>query len=426
MQSVGDLRSIVERATDRGWGEMRPSSTVRGAAWIEQFETDDRTAAAALLNSIRFASADEVLGGVKAELESLLSGGAQFPLAIFPVLAKEDMQPVRPGALPNDPVAFVDFDPSQALSPAPGSEAHMANLAREVARTHSGRAVIRQGARAPITLARLLDRKVRTLVFVTDYIGSGKQVVDYVATWHRNPTIRSWMSFGWVKLIVVAFSSSPQGLTRVLSAERPPEVRVREIAPSLANLAIWEQERQVERLCTNYAKRADLSRSALGYAKSGGLFASSLSIPNNLPAVLVESKGRWRALFDNRSVATSLVNEIGTYTPVRDLAHELSIAREERLAERFADGDLNPRWASRLAVLALLPSSEHDVARKTGYTLSRVSGVMGSLVELGLIDEDGQPTPQGRQEITQARRRRRIITARLQGSSDLYYPRLTR
>jgi len=99
---------IVERA-NTARGKMRPSLTRRGTAWIEQFETDDRPKAAALLDSVRFASADEVLGGVKTQLESVLRGGAQLPVAVFPVLAKEDMQPLRSGGvLPDQPVAFVD------------------------------------------------------------------------------------------------------------------------------------------------------------------------------------------------------------------------------------------------------------------------------------------------------------------------------
>jgi len=405
---------------------MRPSLTRRGTAWIEQFETDDRPKAAALLDSVRFASADEVLGGVKTQLESVLRGGAQLPVAVFPVLAKEDMQPLRSGGvLPDRPVAFVDYDPSQALSPAPGSEAQMASLVRDVARANIGDGVIRQNAKDPITLDRLRDRRVRSLVFVTDYIGSGKQVVDYLATWHRNPTIRSWMSFGWVKLFVVAFASSPQGLALVERPMRPPAVRVQEIAPSLASLS-GEQERDVERLCINYAKRAKLRKPPLGHAGSGGLFASAISVPNNLPAILIESNGRWKALFENRSVASNLAAEIGTHAPARDLAHELRLAREERLAERFVEGELKPRWVSRLAVLALLPLAKAEIAQKTGYTLSKVDGILDSLREFGLVDVDGHPTPQGRNEIAHARRRRRRITAQLQGSSDPYYPRLTR
>lgn len=302
----------------------------------------------------------------------------------------------------------------------------MAHLAREVARRFEPERVLKQDAKNPITLESLHAARVRTLIFITDYIGSGKQVVDYVSAWRRNPRIRSWMSFGWTKMLVISFAASAVGRTVVQSIPHAPELDVVEIAPSVDAPAEWAQQRDIVDLCMNYARRADLT-DALGFAESGGLFASSLSVPNNLPAILwKEAPGRWMPFFAGRTMSSELASAIGDFTPERDLVHELELEREKRLAERFAEGTVRSRWGPYLAEVALLPADDETVALRLGQSVLRTREIRSVLEQLGLVDADGVPTADGQKAISRSSRRPRTVTAGLSGKDAPYYPRLTR
>jgi hypothetical protein len=408
---------------------VRPSETERGVAWIAQFELDDRPTASALLDSIRVASASVVLAGVRGRLERYIANSSdRLPVAVFPVLAKEDMTLLRPGeTMPEFPVAFHDFDPSQGLPAAPGSEASMANIAREVGRGLIAHEMIKQDVEKPITIGTLREMRAKTLVFITDYIGSGKQVFDYVGAWYRNPTIRSWMSYGLIKSVVISYATSRVGHDAIRAISRAPELEVIEMAPSVGSPAEWQYRRDIVALCEIYAKRADLKEAPLGFADSAGLFASALSVPNNLPAILWESApDRWMPFFEGRTMSAELANAIGDFVPSRDLVHELELAQERRLASRFVDGTVRSRWAPYLAILALLPADDTWVAERTGQTVPKIGAIRAALVQLGLVEANGEQTLSGRRAIERSRRQRRVVTAGLHGSNSPYYPRFTR
>lgn len=408
---------------------VRPSATDSAQSWLAQFDVGDRPAAIALLDSIRVASASSVVAGIRGTLENYLASSRHgLPAAVFPVLAKQDMLPLDPEKpLPESPIAFVDFDPSQSLSAEAGSEALIANLVREVARPLPKVELIRQAQKRPITIDSLYAARCRALVLVTDYIGSGQQVAEYVRAWQRNPRIRSWISFGWLRIVVVAFAASGEGLQRVRDLDRPPEVLIHEAAPSTAAPAEWIQARKIEELCRNYASRARLRRPALGFRGSAGLFATAFSVPNNLPAILIESApGRWVALFEGRTMSAEVSTAIGDFVPSRDIAYELRLARQSRLASRISDTTVNSRWADHLTVLALLPAEDEHLSQHIGKSLPEVRATRLSLIELGLVDSKGHPTDQGRRELQISRRGRRAVTAGLIGSDLPYYPRLTR
>ena len=402
---------------------MKLSMTARAAEWLDQFEVDDRAGAVALLDAVRFIPGGDVVAGVRRTVERFIAeNGEQLPVALVPVLSDEDL--IRPVGAEVDAraTAFIDFDPAQPLANNPGSEALIAQLIGELRRSSAAAWI----SPTPLTLDEMRDLRVRTLVCITDYVGSGQQVLDYVATWYRNTTIKSWCSFGWMKIVVVAYAATLAGKRALDASKLIQDVQVVEIVPGINELRRAGPEGKAEEVCRVYAKRGKV-RPALGHRGSAGLYASSFSVPNNLPAILIRRSDRWMPFFDGRSVPADLADEIGEHRPDADLPGHLEEAGQLRLAARHRDGYIESRWQNFVGVLGLLPRPDEELALALGLDLRAIRNVLESLERLSLIDGSRAVTPAGRRELSAQRRKARSGASVLTPPDPSpYYPRYTR
>lgn len=401
---------------------MELSKTARAAKWLNQFEVDDRGTAEALLDSVRFLQGGEVITGIRRSIEKLLENRQErFPIAIVPIISLEDM--LRADEIDDDAelTAFCGFNPAQPIANDPGSEALVAQLIREI-RKASPSASIFSG---PLTIEEMRASKVRTVLCVTDYIGSGQQVLDYVDTWCRNRTIRSWRSFNWLQIGVISYAATSAGKRAVDTSPYIDFLEVTEIAPSVRELKFSSTEAKIKEVCRLYAKRGKLWP-ALGYRGSAGLFASSFSIPNNLPAILIKKSNKWEPFFDGRSVSTSLSDEIGSHVPGSDISQQLLDAGQIRLAARHRDGHIDRPWQTHMVVLGLLPRTEEQLAVSIGLHLAALKAILVSLERLQLIDSKGRLTSAGYQALASHRRKPRRAPALLTPDPSPYYPRYMR
>lgn len=344
-----------------------------------------------------------------------------LPVALVPVLSLEDFQRSDGEVADARPTAFIDFDPAQPIANNPGSEALIAHLIGELRRGTLGASIVP----APLTLAAMSSCRARTLVCVTDYIGSGQQVLNYVATWYRNTTIKSWRSYGWLKIVVIAYAATEAGKCAVDTSNHIDQVEVLEITPSVDRLRQSDPSGKAEEVCRVYAKRGRVGP-ALGHRDSAGLFASSFSVPNNLPAILIRRSRRWVPFFDGRSVTAELADEIGDYRPDPNLSGQLEDAGQSRLAARHSDGHIEPRWRYFISALALLPRSKEDLALSLGLDLTTTQLILETLKQLNLIDGNSMITPAGRQELRLQRRKPRHGSSLLTPNASPYYPGYSR
>ncbi|MEW1963646.1 hypothetical protein AB0269_14445 [Microbacterium sp. NPDC077644] len=398
---------------------MRLSQTPRAANWLRQFEVDDRDAAVALLDSILYVPGGEVIAGVRRSVEQLATNApGRSPMVLAPMLSKEDMRDPNGEKLPADsePTVFVEFDPDQPLDNMPGSEALFAHLIREMSRGLPEELI----APRPLNLESMRGARVRSLVLITDVIGSGQQALNYIDAWWRHGSLRSWHSYGLMKIMVVAYAATRLGLERVRAHRGVDAVHVQEIVPGLDQALSLNG--RVQEICKRYARRGRLN-GALGFRNSAGLFASSFSVPNNLPAILISRSTRWQPFFDGRSVSADLAAQLEVQRPVVEASRLLAQAGQLRLARRFQDQN---RWGQHLAVLALLPATQHDLALKLGLSLGEVEQTMNSLSSLGLTDDAGQITSAGKQTLERRKKTPRHVSAGLRPDTSPYYPRLKR
>lgn len=389
-----------------------------------QFDESDRRLAQILLDTVRFVTVSEIMRAIGLKLERYThSGTVQEKLAIVPVFSEEDFTPLFVGPFREEgPAMFREFNPCQNLSAAPGSEALVANLIRGVGRRQpEGSTVV-----PAFDLDDLREHQVRTVVCVTDFIGSGQQVVDYVNAWYRNATIKSWHSYRKIRFDVLAYSATASGLARVKNNPRVREVSVVEMAPSLDSPLLDSERTNIENLCRIYRKRGRLKDKPLGYASSGALFASEISVPNNLPPILRCRSSRWRPFFEGRSVSPALATELASRV-IGSLPRTVDNSRKTDLDNVRARSGL-PRldWRPHLEVLQQGGLTNEELAEQLGRPVDAVSASRKFLLGLGLICPNGQATDAGIDALKAGNRRPRQISAGLHGSLSPYYPDLRR
>ncbi len=396
---------------------IKPSETARGRAWLTNFLVEDRPAAELLLDSLEFVRTSTMRPALHTLLERLAdSGEIEQPAVLASALSMEDL---RLGTA--RPVAYTTgFETlAVALDPTPGSEALVGNLIRDLLRMDKGWLHPSTG------LHELQAKRCRSIIIVTDWAGSGTQLRNYALTLTRHPTIRSWRSGGFLRVYGVAYAATQAAQAsvqeEVAAVDRLWMVRV---APSFADRPWSPADRvRVEALCSRYGRgRSD----ALAFRGSRSLFATDLTAPNNLPAVLrFPSKNRWQSFFEGRTVPPDLVAELGDYSGDVTFAEVVSGAGQTRLATVGPAKHSRRQSGRLLEVLALLgrrPQSSIELAAAMMLDIAEVDGLIGPLRILGLIDEHRRVTPTGRAELQAGKQAVRGVKLILDGSSEPYYP----
>ncbi len=179
---------------DADRGKTKPSETTRGRAWLANFLVEDQPIAELLLDSLEFVRTSTIRPALRVRLEELAeSGEIEQPAVLATALSIEDLK-VRT----RRPVAYSEgFETLAVLMDAtPGSEGFVGNLIRDLLRSGNGWL-------SPSTeLGELRAQRCRSIVLVTDWVGSGTQLRDYALTLTRNRTIRSWRSGKLLRAII--------------------------------------------------------------------------------------------------------------------------------------------------------------------------------------------------------------------------------
>lgn len=409
----------------------RPSETSWGQAWLENFAGEQERAAAALLvDSLHIVDTSTMTMGLRATL-SRLADRLSGPAMLLPVLSQDELG--ASGSGPSTPgrqrhVAWRTFAPGARIPSTPGSEGLLGTVLRDLVGEDATRP--QPPWLHPATdLDTLRDARCRELVLVADYSGSGSQIITFAKTLVRNERIRSWRSFDWIRLVVVAYAMSLEAHRAIERSGlfTPDDVHVVAPAASLADAQWSDSERaEVELLCHRYG---DGRSDALGFGGSAGLFLTHDFVPNNLPWILRRRKRGWRPFFvgpKGRTLPPELAAELGAYeAPHRDLAALAAGTRQARIAKALESGRVRSPADRLVVVLALLSNQTFDVAalsHRLARGESEIEAMVAWLRTAGLVDGEMKVTREGRAELAHARRLDRIVTAGLSGTDAPYYP----
>ena len=395
---------------------MRPSETDNGQEWIGNFDPHDQDAAVLLVDSMRFVTMTTMRQALATKLSASSIGNIEEPAMLVPERALTDFG-VDPA---QNPAAFRDFDPGAGLSVTPGSEGFIGSLIRDLIGREPDR-WIPPGA----SLDDLKSRGCRSIVILSDFIGTGNRVHRLAAALRRNATIRSWHSFGWLRVHAVAYSGSPDSIRSLARAGSPvASVTVVESAPTLGATRWDDRTRDdIELVCRSYASNKSF---ALGYEASGVLFASDRGAPNNLPAIFWQRRpAKWKPLFPEKTARPDFVEQLGDYIPEAPFAELMERVNQSRLGRNDRIAPMRASIQDLVSVLASVRHGTRDVAEMAGslhVPHDEVKGWIEALIQLGLVDTDRKLTALGATVLDAANWGRRRTTARLRGDGSMYYP----
>lgn len=400
-----------------------PSTTGPGQRWLGNFNPEDKSIARLLLDSLRVVSASEIRSGLtRLLIEQMDAAEPGVPTLLLPVRDTSDFATDTKGV----PVAYRDFDPALKMSSEPGSEGIIANICRDIRRDHSKKKFV---FAASSGLETLRNKRIRRIVFVSDYAGSGQQVLSYIRSFLRSPTIRSWRSYGWTTIDVFLFAISRSARILIMKSGLVDNLHFVETAQHFST-AKWS-ESELERviaLCRQYASKPT---NALGWKDSRGLFVLQHTVPNNLPIVLLQTSGpsyqndgQWSPMFPKRSISPQLQVQLSGYNPAVTTGplEDMGDAKPSLTSPTH----INPLLFALLGALVSGSRIRPVLLENLSVSIFQLEAMITTLIKLQLIDDSLRPTDLGRTELRRAGYSPRKVTFRLAERSDPYYPQQLR
>lgn len=272
--------------------------------WLAQFEDGEQHVAAELLRTVHTVSHDE-FARVMERLIKLCYERTCEPTAVFverEVKKSRGGGPCRLFKEKKVPVKGRRKYALRACGPSPsvlhsargdksdvGSEGLMASITGQLARIKD----LHFETNPSPNLFR--TAKIRHIFVVTDLVGSGDRIWNFLESAWRVRSIKSWHSKGLIKFTVVAYATTSAGEERVRSHPCGAEIYKAIECPTIANK--FGANDEISTLCQKYYKG---SGEPLGYKNTGALIVFRHGCPNNVPRILFESPKGWTALFPGR------------------------------------------------------------------------------------------------------------------------------
>lgn len=226
----------------------------------------ERELAAALIDEVLLVGRDTLMRGLRSLIGALLldRNDTARPIALFAERAvpklNGEVLPLYPGSrmgrATGPGILPIVVDPADQEI---GSEALVGNLITDLQRHYYGDVLSHPGP------DQMRAARVRHIVIVTDFIGSGKRVWEMLEAFRTVATFRSWRSYGLIDFRVLAYSGTEEGLKRVLSSRLRPKIATVAGCPTLHNTFNGAQLSDVPCALSPVSVSAQTSSGLLGF-----------------------------------------------------------------------------------------------------------------------------------------------------------------
>lgn len=423
-----------------------------GRTWLEQFKESDQAAAADLALSIRLVDRSEVEPAINVAVQKigLAQSGSNALFAIREIetekgdedeqshlliewLASDELSSSgafrsymnavdpRPSYFPQNP----DERPrAVGTQNSVGSEGPVANLIRDICRTGGSQRWLDHPS-----ISEMRNTKTRRIVLIDDIIASGTRAQTFLDAFFNNATMRSWGSFGYLEVFLVAYAAHSQAIAKLIEYKHIHGVRSHlTLESGSPEWSKWNHI-AVEKLCHEYAHRTSRRRFPLGYKSAFSTICFDYKCPNTVPAIIWAGSQEWKPLFTLRP-------RLGESSWPRE---SLSGERVERALAAVGEDGVGQSWTlrrshrdERLAV-QILAFANRGIRDK-----ARLSGILGipedecATVILrnqarGWLSPTGRPTQEGKNELRYLRKSKSTHRADdIQLVEEYYAPRSLR
>lgn len=288
---------------------IKTSSEMRN--WVNQFRSQDRNTAEAMLAYLRFVSRDDFSEWVSSKLVELEQGDLTGIYAVRKHASSAKSIWNNQGATLPRPASTS------------GSEDFVQSLIGIVCRNSNGKLLD-----SP-SLNLLRKHKVRRICLVDDSIGSGNRISTYLRLAFSNPTFMSWWSYGWIEIDILTFSRFWKAECRIISSipGSSDSRRVRPVSSKISfrSKIVFDDDDFSGRWGEDYEKIVNVCNGVTcikpkakrtGYGNVMANVVFEHSIPNNLPAVFWSKSGGWIPLFPNRALPAWILKYLDSRAPI--------------------------------------------------------------------------------------------------------------
>lgn len=387
--------------------------------WLNQFIESDKEYAKLLLDSLVLISEHKLVR----DLQTLILGeleGLEKPVALVPV------REMATGQSYYKPTNNKNAKPNLLGSNSfPGSEAIIANIATRLSRSFK----YKNDIVGTPSLKNMRLSHCRSIIFVDDFVGTGKRINSFYEAFNMNKTMKSWASYKLIKFNVFAYSMTNVGLDSLKESKRFNKIKYVYKCPTIDERS-WtiHQKERVEKICEHYAPK-DSEEYALGFNKTKGMMVFEHSAPNNLPAILWKVGRGWKPLFPNRAVPV----EMAEYFKLPSIESIL----EERLRElgqiRLAGGSwilqASPLIKKIILILGALSKKAKSLERISDITcipFVEIKKIVIHCRDWGLVDSYNKLTNEGLKELNFARTMKLYNRDVIATNTELYFPTMLR
>lgn len=403
------------------------SESASAQRWIGQFEPSDQDNAASLIDRLELFNETQVAKAISRQLDAIDTVPGRVALyaereiaeaTAFPIEAYTDAHGrQRDRAVPNAP--FKPVAPRRGATRV-GSEGWMAFLISQAVKANP-RFVNHPSPRQYLSPNK--QNRIRKIVIVTDFIGSGDRIWTMLDKFWRVPTFVAWWSRGYIQFHIVAAAGTNGGVARVKTHPCKATVGVTALVPTLTGpqpkpwAAVWLE------LVNRYGKAHE---KPLGHKETSALVAFEYGMPNNVPAILGEKFKHWKPFYRGRA-PHDLRPFFGLPPTVTDLLRSAVEHRWARLKDAL---DFRSRRRDRTEMLAFLlalrgrwhADAEIEVAERSGLPTEDVVRLRRVAMAAGWISDRSRLTDRGRKVLKAGTVKRKRESKTVAGSTALYYP----
>lgn len=409
------------------------SETQKGMEWVEQFHLKHQEDACSLLDAISLISHEELIAEIRCLLKNVANdtdgtialfserevrrGKGGIPHAIY----KQPRNRKNRRAYGSGPQPV---HPKRAFDLTVGSEGIFAWLISDICKEHPKQFISHPSP------SQVRNKKVRKFVVVTDMIGSGQRICEYLDAFWKVASVKSWKSLKLIDFSIVSFSGTKRGIARTKKHKAKPEVLIAKSCPTISSEFDESEAKDLRSLCIDYDPIDHDRVDSLGYKGSETLIVFSHGCPNNAPRVLFKRniRQKWEPMFPARS--TTSIQEAFKFDDNDDgLRRKLLRLNEKRLADNGWIELYSKEARNMLLLLAALrkkPRDHEAISRRTGLNIPYIKVLIESARSWGWLDSRKQITMAGKGQLRRARNSKQLGNAIEEKIIEFYFPKSLR